>query len=72
MKYSLVLLLSLLTSACVTLTDDLKRVAVNHTIMGSPEGELVSPDDYNKKLSTEFGYTIVAKKGSTMVTKQQN
>lgn len=53
MKHSFVLLLSLLTSACVTLTDDLKKVAINHTIMASPEGELVSPNDYNKKLSDE-------------------
>ncbi len=53
MKRLFVLLLSLLTSACVTLTDDIKKVAVDHTIMASPEGELVSPDNYNKKLSAE-------------------
>lgn len=53
MKRLLILLLSLLTSSCITLSDDLKKVAVNHTIMASPEGELVSPDNFNKKLSDE-------------------
>lgn len=54
MKRSLlVLLLSLLTSACITLTPELKKVAIHHTIMASPEGELVSPENYGDELSSD-------------------